>query len=1363
MRGVLAIFFAIFFCLFGVESFAQKKIFERINTNNGLPSDEAVSTFQDKEGYLWFCTHNGLVQYDGYDLKLIQTHDSLDFSSMTFKGGGQRSDGKIWLGSRNGGVFIYDRKSGDVQKFVVDEIPNMNVMSLLVDSKDRVWIATTTGVVLVESNDSTTVFNRSNSRGGGSFSWTTSVVELNTGQIVITSWDGRLHFYKEKEKQFNSFRLRDLVESNQGYEVWSIYCDSDNNIWCSMWNDGVIVVRYQESDEQLKFVKHFHSIEGVEQSLSSPRVYSVCEGKKDEFWIGTSHGLNVLKSPFSKNPTIDKIYYSAEDKSSISYNYVFHIFKDRSNIMWISTNGGGVNKFDPEGLLFSTIELVPDSNKQERSQKLKCVFADNDGNLYASFSSTGLTRYDANDNIFKPVNSFPKFKRFKNNPGGIDQMITDSLGNIWMGGNNQLIVTNPKTKKRKFYKNANSGFRGKTVQAFSLGPDKSVYVATNRGIAIARHKPRRFSVTMLKANPENFTRRFMQSLLVDKDYHLWFGTKNAGLYRSDNSIAENDTLFTFKSFEAYTNRKLEFDKINSIKQDANGNLWIGGGGNKLYCYNQTYSKLVHYGTQEGLDCEEIFDIIILDDGAIWLSTNNGLFSLTLNSDSGAYVRKFTVDDGLQGNNFVKGNAFKDRFGNLYFGGFYGINKFNPNDIKYQKVSPSVVLTEIQVMDEPVSQNFENDKLVLDHKQNYLSISFSALSFSHQNKNRFAYKLIGFQDDWFYTDASFRRAVYSNLDPGDYTFRVKAANSHGVWSKEPVELKIRVKPAPLKSNLAYAIYVILILSAIVVINRIIVDRVKLRQAVEIEAVKLERTEKLNQFKLRFFTNISHELLTPMSILLCLIEEKINKQKGDASLNLMKRNINKLIYLTKQLLEFRKVETENLKLSVAKMNISSFVNEVFESFKPLARKQQIEFSQFVDQNIHGYVDSDKLNKILYNLLSNAFKYTGSLGLVLFSVAKLTDKESETMEITIKDSGPGIPEHELDKIFDRYYRLTSSSSKEIGTGIGLALTKKLVDLHHGKINVESKVGEGTSFFVRIPISKNGYKNEEISASLEHNQNVRGLVDPDEIGVEGISNLPDMVDLKKDTKLLFVEDDIDLRETIQFRLKEHYRVIVAKDGQEGFEMAMNESPDIVLTDVKMPRMDGNELCRKVKNTFELSHIPVIMLTANIAENSRMEGYYAGADSYIAKPVTVNTLVARIDSLLKLRQQLKDRYKGNLVLEPKDVKITNGDEKFISRVKQSIEENISNQNFSVKDLYELMGTSNSMLYRKLTSLVGLTPQEFIKTIRLNRASQLLQQGALTVSEVAYEVGFNDPGYFSTSFRKKFGKTPTEYINDYVN
>ena len=864
---------------------------------------------------------------------------------------------------------------------------------------------------------------------------------------------------------------------------------------------------------------------------------------------------------------------------------------------------------------------------------------------------------------------------------------------------------------------------------------------------------------------------YVRDIVQDMDNSVWLATSNFGVIHITGDVRQPSTL----KYENYSfhNRKLITNTVLCMHIDRFGRLWAGTEGGGLYLYNRSTGQFEEKTRTYSIPGDVIVSIEEDKSGNLWLGTVSGLVKLYVAAVGNDFsTRIYTSADGLQDNFIVNSSCSRD--GELFFGGHKGYNSFFPDKMEIPSQETNFLITDIKIFNHsfknlpvelqqkisPVMPTYTS-KIELPYKYNNFSIEFAALTYKNPELNRYAYRLQNFDRDWQYTDADRRFAYYNNLPSGTYTFQLKATNENGEWSGYVREFTVVVLPPFWATWWAYLLYMVLVLVIGVLIYRTIKKRILLQNALRLREMEKAKAEELNHAKLQFFTNITHELLTPLTIISATVDElKTQAPSHNDLYTVMNSNIQRLIRLLQQILEFRKAETGNLKLRVSPGDLAAFVRTGTESFKPLVKKRKIHFSLLCDpESIVGYFDIDKLDKIMYNLLSNAAKYNKEDGFIQVTLS-YDEEDREFVLLRVKDNGKGISREKQATLFKRFYEGDYRKFNTIGTGIGLSLTKDLVTLHGGTISVESEVDHGTEFIVRIPIERSYYDEEQIDDEVISLRQT--AIDYEDTPEDVIAEVQELA--TKANSILLVEDNEELLNLMTKLLGREYNVFTAENGKEGIIVLENEDVDLIVSDIMMPEMDGIEFCKYVKGHLEISHIPVILLTAKNKEEDRAEAYEIGADAFISKPFNLTVLHARIRNLLKYKARMAHDFKNQIVFEVKDLNYTSLDEDFIQRAINCVNNHLEDPNFDQAQFADEMLTSKSTLYKKLKSLAGLNTSSFIRNVRLKAACRIMEEKGINirVSELAYAVGFNDPKYFSSCFKKEFGMLPSEYIERFI-
>jgi len=1059
--------------------------------------------------------------------------------------------------------------------------------------------------------------------------------------------------------------------------------------------------------------------------------------------------------------------------------------KDNAGSIWLGTFSGGISIFHNTSEKFNSVREQFGSSSGLNHRVVSSITQTSPSDMWMGTEGGGLNYYNSRTGVFKV---FLNGSVSQQNPKNIVKALAvDKLNNLWVGTFDGLSYFSTKTTVFKNYPLPVNRLSSNNNLVYSLFADSDgVWVGTDGGgLSYISEKNSHSSFIHKTDDEKSISSNNIRSIIPENDNILWIGTEN-GLNRFDK------TQGTFASFKAIEGggSGLSSNSVLSLLIDSKKRLWVGtkgGGLNALYKGNR-FSVI---DSRSGLSNDVIHGILEDKFGKIWVSTNKGLSRITFLKNKFPFkkedlkIENFSIADGLQSNQFSSA-AWKTSNNQLFFGGIDGVSYFRPENIAINEYRPKVVITDLMVRSSSVSFKGANSLLTrpieqtsnitLKYDEAFITLKFAALNFISSDKNLYAYKLSGLKsdDEWHYVGNQ-RNATYTNLAAGDYVFRVKAANNDGIWSEKETTINIKVLPPLWKTWWAYTLYALLICFLLYLFYYYSVKTTKLKSELELEYITREKELELTQRKMSFFTNISHEIKTPLTLILAPIDKLLGMNEGNNKIQnqlmLMQRNGERLKRLINQLLDFRKFETGSMKLQAAEGNIVRFVKEVFMAFESYAQHRRISLKICAEGNsIRAWFDRDKFEKVMYNVLSNALKFTPEEGSVVIRVKTEGEEGSKRFVIIeVEDNGPGISATHIPKIFDQFNHFDESGTNHSGTGIGLSFSKGLMELHHGEISVESTpAGDRdygyTCFTLKFPLGKDHLTDDEIIQNYRDSENISGYNE---------SDIPQTARMRSEAKkkhvlsaadkekliMLVVEDNTDVRDFVSSHFEQDFEIHTAKNGLIGWEKAIETIPDIIVSDVMMPEMSGTSLCSKLKSDARTSHIPVILLTARTPLIFKIEGLETGADDYITKPFNLNILEARIWNLLESRQMLRERYRKDITLQPTNVAITSPDEKFLAKVMSFIENNISESSLSVEELGKEVGMSRVTLYRKIKALTNQTAIEFIRSIRLKRAAQLLEQNKLHVSEVAYMVGFIDIDYFRRCFKDQFGHTPKEYAN----
>lgn len=1336
--------------------------FKNLSLKEGLSQSSVLCILQDKQGFLWFGTRDGLNKYDGHNFKKYR-HNSQNPNSISnsyISSLLEDEAGNLWVGTLNG-LNKYNPRKNQFEKFKLANnnhgISNHVILSIASAGKGYLWLGTNYGLEKfnTKTGQTTRFIAQKGSINSISGNQIRSLYVAKNNNLWICNTKG-IDVYNPKTNSFNHLTYPETALKKEKVNFSPVlYNDREQNLWLG-YNNGLFL--YNRS----KNIFEPYQIPSSSVSKISTEVRSIHQDTLGNLWVGTYKGLFIINN---NKTAISHYVHDENEPNSLSQNSIYKIFEDNKGDIWLGTYAGGVNYYDRSFDLFKHFS-AGNNNYKLNYKVVSAIIEDSNNNLWVGTEGGGINIYN------KKAKFFTYYTHDENNPNSLSTnnvktMIRTRKGHFWIGTHDGgLNFLNPKNQPFKFKKFKSIAKDTTTLsnnRIISLFEDyqDNIWIGTSGG-----------GINVLDVSTQLITR--IQDPLNSVGNLVYSisktSNKNILLVGGENGLAKINVK-TKKITAVNYKEKQDAFSANAILcayEDAKQNLWIATEGDGLYYYNIKTKKSIKYGMPDGLPNEVIHSVFPVGKNTLWVSTNHGLSQLNLASQQ---FKNFDVSDGLINIEFNYGAYLKLSSGELMFGGTNGIDFFNPNNIAENTFIPPVTITSFKVNNKPYLNITNSTKrITLKHKQNVFNFDFVALSYSQPKKNKYAYKLEGFDLDWNYIGNK-KSATYTNLDEGDYTFKVKASNNDGVWNEKGAAIPITILPAPWYTWWAYLVYIAVFAVVVFLIRKYSLIRIQERNELKQERLEKERIAEVNKLKLELFTNISHDFRTPLTLILGPLERLLKVEEIDGFIKkqheIMYRNASTLMELINQLLDFRKNESGKLFLLASKGNIVPFINHIKLAFSGLATSKNIDFSLIsTNEDIEVWFDQTKLKKIIFNLLSNAFKFTPQGGKISIEISIYNKQKSNTFnqyaKIKVKDNGKGISKSNKKFIFDRFYQLGERS----GTGIGLALTKNLVELHQGIIKVKSNENKGTSFTVLLPLGNKHLSNEQMVENTKDvlNNDVFNLekavyVDKEIIQLEEQSQSQTQKTTVDATlaSILIVEDNAEVRAFVKTIFKNKYNVFEAEEGKAAIDIAKNKNIDLIISDVMMPIMDGMEMCNEIKTNIKTSHIPVVLLTAKTSQESQKTGYQIGADAYITKPFDANILEVRVTNLLESRKNLINKFKKDVILQPKELTITSADELFLKKAIDIVEKNLSNPEFTIPDFIEEMGTSRSVLYRKLKALTDQSISEFIKTIKLKRAAQLISKSDMNISEIAYDLGFNDLKHFRKSFQKMFNALPSQY------
>ena len=1357
--------------------------FENLDTSEGLSSSTCTEIFQDSEGFLWFATIDGLNKYNGYEFEIYRSilNDSTSISNNRINAITEDKYGNIWVGTNNG-LNVFNKKTDrfyriDLYRQVsLSNSPRKVINDVLYDEKNNVlWVATNNGAIRIilegslitqDKLDLSYYMNdRSNANSLDDNSVNSVVVDGKDDVFLITDgqylnrYNGetdnfdRIYIDHERPYELNHLPKSVFVDSDDDFWIgndlsniilWSrknnsfthlsfadvhipyrnLHRDNQGIIWASSDGHGLFLLNKEEKKVEQQIINnHFDLF-----SLPNNKPSALFEDSSGILWIG-SYDKGVSKLDPAKY-SFGHYYYQPDNAYGLNEKIIQSVLQDDKERIWISAYNGGLNLFNEEKKTYKHYSHEYGNSNSLSSNKILYTFESSDGKIWICTLDGGLNSFDP---------EHERFIRYEHRPDDLSSIgqnsvwagVEDHQKRLWLGLRTEgLSLFNPYTKIFQSYKNTSlneNGLASNSIVCLFIDSKKRLLVGTALGLNIVE------------------------------------------LEKIEEYAPEQIHFFEVRENGVQGNR------INYITEDHLGNIWLGTD-NGIRKLDNDLKLIKSYSSQNGLPNNLVVGLKEDDNYNFWISTKSGLSFLNPTTHQ---FRNFNVHDGLQGSEFQTQSIEKTRAGRILVGGINGFNIFHPDDITFpSSVTLKPQITNFKLNNKKVVQGDtvngrvlindaldSEEKLKLRYNENYISFEFVALYFENPEQVQYAYKMHGLDED-FLNIGKNRVVNHSNLQPGNYVFEVKASID-GEWADAgAARLNIEILPPFWKTWWMYCIYVLagsLLFWAVMYYYT--------------QKVKENQRHELDQMKLRFFVNVSHEFRTPLTLILNPIDNILSSVHETSPVKsyalTIQRSARRLLHLMNQLLDYRKMDVGMSPLQLEKGNIVKFCKDIFSLFKGLAGKKEIDYRFNSDsENITTLFDQDKVEKIITNLISNAIKFTNSGGTIIVSMKKVSrtdkiydsllftrEKLGDYVEIIVEDSGVGLDKEQLKNIFSRFYNLDVTKS---GTGIGLNFTKALVEMHGGDISVESQHKKGTKFMVRLPLNlkaqtekvetfKNEFRINSMKA-VEYDM----LIANEEIDVVTKKNQSEETNFPT---VLIVEDNKELRTHLTNDLKSNYNVKEAANGEKGLKLAKKYYPDIIISDVMMPKMDGFELCRQIKSEFETSHIPVLLLTAKSQDEDRVTGYHSGADGYLAKPFVTSVLKARISNLLEARKRLRKRFSEvGGIFPSSEVTTNNIDEAFLEKATKIVLDNIDDMEFKQENLLREMGVGRSQLYRKISSLTGNNPSYFIRTVRLRYASELLLKNQFSIKEVSYMTGFNSTAYFSKTFRELFNLTPTEFM-----
>jgi signal transduction histidine kinase/DNA-binding response OmpR family regulator/streptogramin lyase len=1351
------------FVLLALAGHAQSgRIIKNHNVKDGLSQGVITSITQDDKGLMWFATEEGLNRFDGYSFKVFKYGASDNFVQHVFKD----SEGGLWASSRRG-IYHFDQ-SAELFIPYSYKFPSFNndVTHIMEGSTKNLWVAWyVNGFALFDKvKKQFTPYTRQLIPGVTS-NTSITLYEDSFGLLWVGSQDHGLNVFTIKKGE--APRRREDLSIEKTLPSFYVKCleeDHDGNMWIGTTKGLVVYIRHENA---------FYYFNSSGSRLKNTGIFALLEDSDKHLWIGTqAHGVYKLNlRSFSSRSLHDLPFEHIEvlDQYNISQHTIRSLYEDKDKNIWMGTHGDGIYMISSINKNFENIQHKHYIKNAGSHVQYYGTCNDTKGNLWLGTDGDGIYNTTLQGDIIRHYLADGKRGSITDNV--VLSALKDHDDNLWFGTYaHGLFFYDKRTDSFQNYNHElsdSAGHMGNQVRLLYEDSKKNIWVGASRGgLCLINKKKRTFRNFDVGGKTKNIDVRAMAE---DKAGGLWIGCYGDGVsyLSAEGSYRRYFSQLSEPNF-------LRSNVVFALAVDRKGRVWIGTGGGGLNVYDPAKDVLKNFTEKNGLNSNTVYAIQIDETGKVWFSSNKGISKFDPDTERFFHYNSF---DGLQEGQFNPGSSLLNKAEEyMCFGGSQGLTIFYPERVTENVLKSGVMISGIQLFNKPVTVGSqeeginilkkaisETEEIVLKHDQSVFTFEFLALNYSQPEKNKYAYMLEGLEHDWNYVGNQ-RTATYRYLSPGTYTFKVKATNQDNVWHDEYTSMKLVVLPPFWKTPWAYLLYFLGIGAMAFGAVSIRRKQASLRKRLKTEKAQRKRERQMVQEKLSFFTEVSHEFRTPLTLIIGPLEDMLTREGNFTTtgkkLKMVYRNAHKLLNLINMLLDYRKVESGNMVLKAKEDNIVDFIEEIFVTFKELALRKRIRFELHVEQPvIQVWFDKEKMEMVLNNVLSNSFKYIGSGNAISVSVKKISQPgAAEKVSLEVRDNGIGIPEDQLKYIFDWFYQ--GNSSSPVSSGIGLALAKKLVYLHEGQILVDSTEA-GTVFTINIPLGNEHFSEHDILKGGENGK----LPFNDHTFEEAMDDKqvdPDSNGHKKGQKnILIVEDDEEIRSFLKDYLQRDYRIHEAVHGREALEVLAAHHADLIVSDIMMPEMNGIDFCKQLKGNIKTSHIPIILLTAKTSLTHHKEGLEIGADAYITKPFSPDILAITINNLFQSRENLKRFYRGLFFshgdrVEKKD--LVSPDEKFLHKIYELVKANLDKPEFSLDDVCDALTISRSLLYKKIKMLTGLSPVEYLRSLRLQEAAYLLRSGKYKVFEVVYMVGFTDLKYFRQCFIKEFGHPPSELL-----
>lgn len=1315
------------FLTYGMQQFS----FVRYQVENGLSHNTVWCVMQDKKGFMWFGTSEGLNRFDGKNFHIFRSNpqDSTTLGNNIVRSLCQDNDHNIWIGT-NRGLYLFNSQTEEFRLFAnktEDDVRiSSNVNCILKSNTGDVWIATHgQGIFIYHPQTNTLTQDSKHS------SFVKCLVSTPGGDIYASSRENGLLCFDQSGKYLRSYTPVTPQQDSTNIEINAIYYQRDT-LWFSAGNN--MLNRLALRTGQIK------AFPESKDNINISNIRNILAYNEHQLFIGADNGLYLFDTRTGNYERID----NPLNPKSLSDQSIYNIIKDREGGFWFSTYFGGVNYLPQNLKAFQ--HYFPSYQEGSLSGKAISQFCeDPQGNIWIATEDGGLNFLDTRANKIKHY--LPDTKGNGISTHNIHALLLDG-DKLWIGTFSEgLDILDLKSGRFKNYRHKRGDVRSLSDNGvYSIYKDSrgSIYVGTVWGLN--KYNPSSDNFTII---PEVGSMTHIYDIKEDHKGYLWFATYNTGVFRYNPGTDE----WKHYIYKPNLPESISSNSVICIFQDSRKVLWFGTEGGGICSFNYETETFVPLDPEHHILPNNVTYAIEEDEnGYFWIASNAGL--IRMNPRQQDKLKLFTKADGLQSNQFNFRSSLRARNGKFYFGGINGFNTFYPKDFIENKYIPQIAIIGFRLFNKEITPKEINSplrvsmqdtrELTLNYQQNTFSFDFAALSYQAPEKNEYAYILEGADKTWIYCENK-TTASYNNLHPGHYTFRVKASNNDGIWNLQDLSVKVEIRPPFWATGIAYTIYTLILLTIAFWAFRMWSQRMASHHKALLKEYRVRKEQETYESKINFFTNVAHEIRTPLSLiktpLECIIQSEDGNTETRKFLSTIDKNTDRLLNLVNQLLDFRKTEEHEFKLQPANCDMNELIRNISARFAPSAQLKQIQLNLVLPEPpLISIIDPEALTKVISNLLSNAMKYTRN------KIMLQLINEKDCFEIRVSDNGDGIAQSEQKKIFEVFYQADHSKS---GTGIGLALSKLLTEKHGGKLYLTDSGEQGATFVVYIPKSKGGITETKKQEIIIPEITISQFAGEGEEKQEGNAQIP---------KLLITEDNTELLELMSGQLGKFYQVLKAHNGKEAIDILSAETIDIIISDVMMPEMDGYELCETVKSDPQYCHIPVILLTAKATTDDKIKGLKYGSDAYIEKPFSLEHLKNQIKNLLESRSRLKEIFAASPFAAATSVAVSPKDKEFIEKLNDEIGKHIQEVDFSIDILAEIMCMSRSNFYRKIRGVTGMSPNDYLKMIRLKTAAELLLRQEYRINEIFELVGFNTSSYFIKCFKKQFGVPPREFI-----